>query len=358
MRYFLRYLRRDADQWSALVFILTLCIAVPLLMVLWHLPEGPGELWPHIRTYLLPTYVSNSLLLLGGTSVGCILLGVAPAWIVSRYSFPGRRTIAWLLLLPLAIPSYIMAYAYVGLSESLSPYSLRVDFMNLPGLIWVLSLALYPYVYGGCRALFQHFPRNLQDSSYMLGATEGGFFFRVALPLATPAILAGIFLVSMEVLNDYGAAKYYGVNTFTTGIFRTWTALEDLPAAIYLAAILIVLVGILMALLQWLRDRRNYAVKASDNQGKAARLPLRGRSVLIGLPLVLFPLVCGFVLPVVQLGYWAWRSFELSFLQELLEVSLQSFAVAASGAGSVCLLALLLLFSSRWNALRYLSWFT
>ena len=255
-------------------------IAIPVLAIVFYLFYGVGEMWGHITAHFLWDYCSNSLQLLLGTGLLTCLFGVLPAWLISNYDFAGRKYLEWLLFLPLAIPSYITAYSYVGvfgnggtwtsIGNNLRWSLERIEFMNIYGLIWVLSCSLFPYVYGGTGAIFKSYPRSLRETAYLLGAGEGRYFWSVGLPLAFPAIVGGLFLIFMEVLNDYGAAKYYGVNTFTTGIFRTWTALEDLQSAIYLSALLVVMVFVINSLVKYYRGKRSYVIKqeaTADQQG-------------------------------------------------------------------------------------------
>src|SRR5690606_10168166 len=164
----------------------------------------------------------------------------------ARFEFPFRKQLEWLLILPLAIPTYIVAYAYAGIFDYGGTFELilrwfgwefvRFDIMNKYGLAYVLGISLFPYVYVSSRAFFLNQASNLLEASKMLGVGEMKSFFRLMLPLARPAIIAGLILVLMEVLNDYGAAQYYGVSTFTTGIFRAWFALGEPETAVYLSA--------------------------------------------------------------------------------------------------------------------------
>ena len=194
--------------------------------------DGPGETWGHIVDHLLPDYVKNSLFLVLTCSILVLFLGVTSAWLVARFEFPFRKKMEWLLILPLAIPSYIVAYTYAGIFDyggtlelifrSVGLEFIRIEIMNKWGLAFILGISLFPYVYVSARAFFINQANNLLEASTMLGVSEVRSFFKLMLPLARPAIIAGLVLVLMEVLNDYGAAKYYGVNTFTTGIFRSW----------------------------------------------------------------------------------------------------------------------------------------
>ncbi|MEM6967621.1 MAG: ABC transporter permease subunit [Bacteroidota bacterium] len=204
-----RHLRRDFNQWSLYVTIVSLFVAIPLLAIVINLFGGTGQMWDHIVEYFLLNYLGNSICLIFGTGILCFLMGTGSAWIVTRYEFPFRRWLEWLLFLPLAIPSYIVAYAYVGmlgnngslmlLLQSASIPIQKIEMMNLAGLIWVLSVSLFPYVYASTRAMFLSQSNVLRESAYLLGASEKKYFFSIALPLAFPAIVGGLFLVAMEV---------------------------------------------------------------------------------------------------------------------------------------------------------------
>ena len=275
MRNKIKHFYRDFNQWSLLLIALGLLIAIPLLVIVIYLFDGVGEMWSHIVKYFLTDYILNSFLLLIGTGVLCSFFGTFSAWVVSNYEFPLRKLIQWLLFLPLAIPSYIVAYAYVGLLgnggslirffKSLGFSIEKIEMMNIFGLIWVLAFSLFPYVYAAARSVFMSFPRNMEEASNLLGASHQRYVFKIALPMASPAIIGGLFLVFMEVLNDYGAAKYFGVNTFTTGIFRSWTMLGDLQSAVYLSALLVILVFIINGIVYWLRRKKSYAIKLDQS---------------------------------------------------------------------------------------------
>jgi iron(III) transport system permease protein len=266
--------------------------------------------------------------------------------------------------MPLAIPSYIVAYTYVGLIgnggtfiEILRDFGfsvIRVEMMNIYGLIWVLSFSLYPYVYAGTRTIFQSYPSQLKHTASLLGVSNKKYFFSVALPLASPAIIGGLFLVFMEVLNDYGAAKYYGVSTFTTGIFRTWTALEDLQSSIYLSAILVILVFILVLIVKWLRGRRSYNLTQTNTNQKSTenRVKISGLKKILYLGILLIPILFGFILPLIQLVIWGIQTFDSMFNNDLIILGLESLSLGLSTALLVVFLASLLIYLSKWNYLK------
>lgn len=363
MRSSIRHFFRDFNQWSLFTMAIGVFIAIPLFAILVYLPSGAGQMWEHIVTHFLFDYIKNSAYLLLGTGLLCFGFGVSSAWIVSRYEFRFRKWIEWALFLPLTIPSYIVAYAYVGLLgnggtairclQAIGIPIQKVEVMNIQGLIWVLSCSLFPYVYASTRAMFLSMPSDFRDTSNLLGVSRFRYFFSVALPLAFPAISGGLFLVFMEVLNDYGAAKYYGVQTFTTGIFRSWTMLEDLQSAVYLSAILIVLVFVVNTLVNWRKKGKSYAFKESAGQVQATwRKSIKGRERVLCWCLLLLPFVFGFLLPVIQLIYWAVLTFESMFTPDLLWVALESIGIALATTFFVVITALALIYFSNWNHLK------
>lgn len=359
----LRRFLRDFSGWSALVLAIVLFMGLPIYAILAKLLSGPGEIWPHIAEHLLPRYTANTLIVASGCLLLTFLIGVAAAWASTRYDFAGRRLLQWGLVLPLAMPSYITAYAYAGLfgfggsldriSQWLGLGPASLDLMNIYGLIWVLSISLFPYVYVSTRAVFVRQSQSLLESARLLGASEARYFFTIALPLARPAIVGGLLLVVMEVLNDYGAAKYFGISTFTTGIFRTWFGLEAPEAAVYLSAILVLIVFVVIALERWQRRRRQYA-NTSARADFNARIQLSGWKALPAMAVTAGPVLLGFVLPCLQLGYWASLTFSYPALLELLDIAWQSLALATAAAALTTGMAFFLLYFSRWNRLHSL----
>ena len=364
----IKHLKRDFNKSSLLIVIISLLLAIPVFAILISLFKGTGEMWEHITSYFLIDYIQNSIILLLGSGIICFVIGTSSAWVVSRYKFKGRKIVEWLLFMPLAIPSYIVAYSYVGLFGYGGSFIKfinylgfnnidNIEMMNIYGLVWVLSFSLYPYVYASTRLIFQSYPTRLKDTASLLGASKNKYFFKIALPLASPAIIGGLFLVFMEVLNDYGAAKYYGINTFTTGIFRTWTALEDLQSSIYLSAILVVLVFVLVLIVKWLRGRRSYNLKTynSNDQDEIYRKDLKGLKKIIFLTIVFVPILFGFLFPFLQLIIWGLQTFESMFNSELLNIGIQTLFLGLSTSIIIVFLATSLIYLSKWNYLKQLN---
>ena len=360
----IKHFKRDFNKWTVLIVAVSLFLAIPVFSILISLFRGNGEMWEHITTYFLFDYIKNSIILIFGTGLLTFTIGTSSAWIISRYTFRYKKIIEWLLFMPLAIPSYIVAYTYVGLIgnggtfiEILRDFGfsvIRVEMMNIYGLIWVLSFSLYPYVYAGTRTIFQSYPSQLKHTASLLGVSNKKYFFSVALPLASPAIIGGLFLVFMEVLNDYGAAKYYGVSTFTIGIFRTWTALEDLQSSIYLSAILVILVFVLVLIVKWLRGRRSYNLTQTNTNQKSTdnRVKISGLKKILYLGILLIPILFGFILPLIQLVIWGIQTFDSMFNNDLIILGLESLSLGLSTALLVVFLACLLIYLSKWNYLK------
>lgn len=359
----LQRLKRDGNKWSVFTLAIVFFLALPIMFIGVKLFSGPGETWSHIVDYLLPEYIWNSLYLVLVCSILALIFGISSAWFVSRFEFPLRKQLEWLLILPLAIPSYIVGYAYAGIFDYGGSLDLlfrqmdfdfiRIDIMNKAGLAFVLSISLFPYVYVSARAFFLNQANNLFEASKMLGVSEGKSFFKLMLPLARPAIVAGLVLVWMEVLNDYGAASYYGVNTFTTGIFRSWFSLEEPETAVYLSALLIAIIFALILFEKW-QARKVKFTSAKTNSTQMQRRVLTKPMKWLLFCVVFLPVLLGFVLPLLQLIYWAVLTASTVFDLKFLITSLQSFGIAMASSIITVFFALLLIYFSKWSTLRFI----
>lgn len=357
-------LKRDLNKWSLLLLIIIALISIPILTIGFKLFDGPGDSWSHILEYVLVDYLQNSLLLALFCTLMVILFGVTTAWLVSRFEFPFRKQLEWLLILPLAVPAYIMAYAYAGIfgysglfskaAEAIGINNFSIDMMNIYGLSFVLSISLFPYIYVSCRTFFLAQATNLLEASRMLGISEFKSFFKLIFPLARPAVIAGLVLVMMEVLNDYGAASYYGVSTFTTGIFRSWFSLGEPETAIYLSAILLIIVFALILFEKWQRRHLKFTASKTSKQNYNSRLKPKFINQ-IGFSFICFiPVLLGFILPVLQLIIWTKQTFSKVWTLDFVAVTLESFGIAFITALVTVLVALLLLFFTKWNKIEWL----
>lgn len=359
----LKYIKRDWNKWSTLTLIIISFIAIPIATIFFRLFSGPGETWNHIVKNLLIGYSLNSLFLIIGCSLLTLLFGVSSAWIVSRYHIPFQKHLEWMLILPLAIPSYITAYAYAGffdyggslelLLRTIGITSVKLNVTNIYGLIFILSVSLFPYIYVSARAVFLYQSGRLIEASKILGAGEKRTFFKIVLPIARPAIVGGLILVLMEVLNDYGAAKYFGVSTFTTGIFRSWFALEEPATAVYLAAILLLIVFIIIYLERLQRGSKNYALTAKSDI-KTPKIKVSKRKRLLFFILVCTPIFFGFIVPFFQLSYWCFLTFDDVASISFFGIALQSLGIALTTALLTVLTALFVLYMPKWNRISFL----
>lgn len=241
-------------RWPWLIGLLALLVAAPLFVVLSAPLHSPAPEWGFVSGELLPSLLLETLLLLAGVLIVAFVIAIPSAWLITQFRFPGSGLFRWGLVMPLALPTYISAYAYAALLGPTSNVArwcwehlgIRADIMGLPGLTVVLAFVLFPYVYLPARAAFGQGMGTQLEAARMLGAGAYGRFARIALPLARPAIMGGGVLLAMETLNDYGAVKYYGVRTLTTGIFRSWGGLYDLGSALRIGLLLMALVALLI----------------------------------------------------------------------------------------------------------------
>lgn len=346
--------------WSLGVGTVALVLSVPVLVVVGSLFRPAGEVWRHLAATVLPEYVANSLLLMGGVGAGTLLLGVSTAWLATLCRFPGQRVFQWALLLPMAVPAYIIAYTYTGLLDFAGPVqsALRGWFdwgygdywfppvRSLGGAVAMLSLVLYPYVYLLSRAAFQEQSVAALEVSRTLGCGPWRSFFTLALPLARPAIAAGLTLALMETLADFGTVQYFGVNTFTTGIFRTWFGLGDRAAAAQLAALMMAFVLALIVLERLSRRRARYH-HTSQRQRPQAGYSLGGWRAVAAFGACALPVFFGFLLPAGRLAAWAFQAWDHTVNAAFLLLARNSLLLAAGAAVLTLALAVFLAYGKR-----------
>lgn len=348
-----------AFLWRSLLLLSAAVIAVPVLVIVASLLGPYSDAWRHLIDTVLWDYIISSLLLMLGVGSGTLLLGVSAAWLTAMCDFPGRRFFSWALLLPMAMPAYIIAYTYTGMLDYAGPVQslLRDSFgwgfgdywfpqiRSLGGAICMLSLVLYPYVYLLVRVAFLEQSTAVLEASRNLGKTPWQTLFLVALPMARPAIAAGVSLALMETLADYGTVAYFGVSAFTTGIFRTWYGLGELQTAAQLAAFLLLFVFTLFILEK--RSRARLRFHKSSARSFPARIPLRGWRAAASFAVALGILTAGFLLPATQLGFWAAGNHAGVLDTAFLQLVGNSFLLAATASLCCLLLALLLGYGRR-----------
>jgi len=351
--------------WRLGVLVVALVVALPVLTVFGSFLQPATEAWQHLVQTSLRDYVVNSVLLMLGVAVGTLLLGVSTAWVSATCEFPGRRVFEWALLLPMAIPAYIIAYTYTGLLDFAGPVQTALrelfgwgygdywfpNIRSLPGAMVMLSLVLYPYVYLLARAAFLEQSVCVLEVSRTLGATPMHTFLRVALPMARPAIVAGLLLALMETLADYGTVQFFGVNTFTTGIFRTWFGLGDPVAAAQLSALLMSFVFVLILLERWSRRQARYH-ETGARMKSLPRHRLEGWRMAVGLAVCIMPLALGFLLPAGQLLASAVRTAGHMLDADFLRITVNSLALAGSAALVTLLVGLFMAYGKRLHSDR------
>ena len=360
---------RRPSAWLVTAFALALLLALPVATVFSFVLQPADAVWRHLVDTVLGDYIVHSLVLLVGVGSGVLVIGVGCAWLTSACHFPGRRLFEWALLLPLAMPAYIIAYTYTGLLDFAGPVqtALRAWFgwsfgdywfppiRSLGGAVAMLMLVLYPYVYMLARTAFLEQSVSALEVSRSLGNGPWRGFARVALPLARPAIIAGLALALMETLADYGTVQYFGVSTFTTGIFRTWYGLGDSAAAAQLAAALLCAVFILFALEHYSRRRARYH-HTGHRQPSPSRYRLRGIRAALAWLACLLPLLLGFLVPVAQLLRWSWFSAGHMLDVGFARIAGQTLGLALAAALLTLLLALVLGYGRRLHPGPAMSW--
>lgn len=355
-------MKHSFNRWLLLSLVMTLLMTTPIWVLVSFIFEPTNENWTHLADTLLPEYIINSLWLMFGVTIGTLLLGVPTAWLVSQYQFTGRTIFQWALLLPLALPAYIIAYTYTGLLEFEGPVQsyLRTllptatinswfpEIRSLGGAVLMFSLVLYPYVYLLARSTFSNNGSQALEVSRTLGAGPYKGFFLVALPMARPAIIAGLTLALMETLADFGTVQYFGVPTFTTGIYRTWTGFGDTTTTAHLSLILLAFVATLMLVELWSRKQARYFSsnrKPQDNHLK----PLSGKQNIMAFALSLTPIVFGFLIPASQLLHWSIATAEEGLNSDFYALVWNSFSLAFITALITLIIALTLAYLKRIN---------
>ena len=311
--------RTPFDPWQFAAVAIAAVVLLPLLALAWIALQG-SDAWAHVAANVVPQAAWNSVRLLFGVGVLTVAIGTGAAWLVTACDFPGRGVMAWALLLPLAVPTYIVAYAYLDLLHPLGPVQSAIrallgydsprdfrlpDIRGLAGCIVLLGFVLYPYVYMTTRAMFMTQAASLLEAARTLGAGRAALFWRVALPLARPAIAVGAALALLETLNDIGASEFVGVQTLTVAVYTTWITRSDLPGAAQIALAMLLPVVALIVLERYGRRRQRYATTLRPRPMQPRRL--RGFAAGGALALTALPVLVGFIAPTAYLVAEAWQ---------------------------------------------------
>jgi len=346
--------------WTLATLMIAALVALPVMVVASRVFVPTDGVWDHLVRTVLWEYVGNTLRLVVLVGAGTAIIGVGTAWLVTMCRFPGSRMLEWALLLPLAVPAYVMAYTYTDLLQFVGPIQsgLRAmfdwtrrdywfpDIRTVEGAAAMLTLVLYPYVYLLSRAAFLEQSVCVLEVSRTLGRGPWRSFFTVALPLARPGIVAGLALVLMEVLADFGTVQYFAVNTFTTGIYRTWFAMGEPTAAAQLAAVLMMFVLVLILMERWSRKQAKFHHTTTRYRRLPAQ-PLKGWKAAAALTACALPLLLGFVVPGGVLLNMALSTGDERLSRTFIDIATNSFTLAAIASAMAVTLAVLLAYGQR-----------
>lgn len=350
-------LRRTVSIWRLIPFLVAALILIPVVVVFSSFFMPANDVWQHLVETTLTGLLVNTFWLSLGVIIGVALLGVSLAWFTAVYEFPGCRFFSWALLLPLAIPAYVTAFVVLGLFDYTGPVQTYLrswlgtelawfpDLYGRSGVILVMTLAFYPYVYLMARNAFLTQGKRLLEVAQSLGLDRRQGFFKVALPMARPWIAGGIMLTLMETLADFGTVSVFNYDTFTTAIYKAWFGMFSLPAASQLASLLIIIVFALIIVEQQFRMRIRFT--ETKKSSRANRILLSGWQARIVTCFAASVLFLAFVLPIIQLIIWAANTLMQSIDHRYFEFLLHSVLLSAIATLIICFVAILLVYAAR-----------
>ena len=353
--------RFNFSLWAVSVLAIALLIATPVIFIFSSVFDSAGDIWQHLVETVLKDYVVNSLVMMLGVGIGVLILGVGTAWLVTMCSFLGSGWLEWLLLLPLAAPAYLLAYAYTDMLDYFGPVQIFLrdifgwqtirdywfpNVRSLPGAILMLTLVLYPYVYLLARVAFLEQSVCTLEASRSLGCNPWRSFFAIALPLARPSIMAGLALALMETLNDFGTVEYFGVPTFTTGIYRTWLGMGERTAAAQLAALLMLFILSLIIIERLSRQQAKY-YQLGGSSNHVAKYELGWFRGLIAGSYCLLPVALGFLVPAWYLLSITLENGWANFDEDFWSLTSHSLILAIATAIIGMLISLVLAYGQR-----------
>jgi iron(III) transport system permease protein len=356
-------IQRQEKPWLLSALAIATLIGLPIISVVYLAVFPEENAWTHLANTVLPYYLKNTLMLMVGVVTLTFLVGTGAAWLISMYNFPGKRLLSWALLLPFAVPAYVVAYVYTDLLEYAGPIQSTLrdifgwqsaqdywfpEIRSMGGAIIMMSLALYPYVYMLARTSFLDQSISLYQVSRSLGVTPFVFFYRVSLPIARPAIAVGLALVLMETLNDFGTVDYFAVQTLTAGLYDTWLNMGNLGGAAQIAGVMVIVVVLLVSLERY--SRRQQKQFNSRNHGNPIPCQtLTGIKAVLATTAALLPVILGFFIPFLVLSSYAFHYFDVSWSSDFLTFASNSFGLSAIAAILTLILGTLLAYSKRMN---------
>ncbi|MEQ8322584.1 MAG: iron ABC transporter permease [Rhodospirillales bacterium] len=349
------------SPWTLGALVIAALVATPILTVLYIAVTDTSHIWEHLYNSVLGLYLERTLLLMAGVGTGTLVIGTGTAWLVTMCRFRGSRIFEWALLLPLAVPAYVLAFVvtdqleYAGNVQvalrSLFGWTRPQDYWfpeirSMGGAITVMTLVLYPYVYLLARAAFLEQSVCVLEVSRTLGKTALGSFIHVAVPLARPAIVVGVTLVLMEVINDFGTVDYFAVRTFTAGIFDVWLNMNSMGGAAQLSSVLLLVVLVLIVTERLARRDRKF----HHTSGKYSELPsyrLSGPRAFLAFTACALPVLLGFILPAAVLTHYAFRFYEETLSADYFSFVANSLILSASAAVLALIIGLFLAYAVR-----------
>jgi len=359
-----------ADGWTLGALAVAGLIATPIVAVILLAVAPSDDIWPHLASTVLPHYLATTAMLATGVGVGTLVIGVGTAWLVTMCRFPMRAVFEWALLLPLAVPSYVVAYVYTDLLEYAGPlqaalrelfgWTSRRDYWfpeirSLGGAITMMTLVLYPYVYLLARAAFLEQSVCVIEVSRTLGKGPWRSFTRVALPLARPAIVIGLMLVLMETLNDFGTVDFFAVATLTTGIYDVWLNMNSTAGAAQLAMLTLLIVALLIVAERWARRKQRFH-HTTPRYRALTIAPLPPARAALAVLACLLPVLLGFVVPATQLLRFALTHRPATETDSFAELAANSLLLASVTAALAVIIGLFLAYGARMSRSRLLAW--
>ena len=352
------------DGWRVTAMSIALLTLLPLLVIFFSFLQPEPDIWRHLSETLLADLAFNTVALVSGVLAGTFFLGVSLAWLTGVCDFPGRSFFSWALLLPLAVPTYVLAFVFIGIFDFSGPVQsllrawspgYRIWFPNIRstgGVILVMTLALYPYVYFLCRSAFKTQGKRALEAAQSLGYSRWAGFLRVALPMARPWVAGSLMLVLMETLADFGAVSIFNFDTFTTAIYKSWYGFFSLPAAAQLSSLLVLIVFAVMVMEHRIRGRKRFT-QSGRLSTESEHIVLLGWKRWTAFGFAMSVLLIGFVVPVSQLLYWCIEVFSAEFDFRYFGFIFRSIFFALSAALAITICALLLSYAQRLHTDRF-----
>lgn len=347
--------------WTFGVVVACLVIAIPLFSIIIMAFFPKENIWPHLVSSVLPMYSLNTIILMLGNGAGVFIIGTLTAWLVCSFNFPGRSFFEWALLLPLAVPTYIIAFVYTDIFEFAGPVQTLLrsifgwknlteywfpDIRSIEGAIFVMSFVLYPYVYLLARASFKEQSFSMLEAGKSLGKNTWVVFYKVSLPLARPAIVVGVSLAMMETLADFGTVDFFAVKTLTLAIFNVWLGMGNAGGASQIAVTILCFVIVLISIERIARKGRGYQINTKRHK-TPHRLELTQFQKFASFLLCLFPIIVGFLIPALVLFVYAYKLFEVSFKPEFFGYAWNSFFLSIITSIVTIFVAFFLAFGRR-----------